>query len=591
MKQVAFILSVCVVTTFSVATATLIRVPGEYPTIQAGIDAAVDGDTVLVADGTYTGDGNRDIDFFGKPIVLMSENGPEVTIIDCEGSRQDPHRGFYFQNGEDSSSVVQGFTIRNGYVLGDYPQDCGGAILCRGASSPAIEGNIIRENTALWGYGGGICCQLSSSPIIKGNTIEENTAAESSSYGGGICCYYYSSPTIENNTIERNTADGDGGGILCYQYSSPTIVGNTIRHNRSIWGEGGGISCYDHCSPAIVENLIVRDTAHVMGGGISCYDHSSPTIVGNTITDNLGGWGGGISCFERSSPTVVGNTIAGNKSYAGDGGGIYCCASSLTIDGNTITGNIASTYDGEGSGIWCFNYLPMTFKKATIAGTDTIYGGLGGGIACEGGPVMVLNTILWDDSAEVAGQEIHVNDTSLITVSYSDISGGWEGEGNIDADPLFVLSEYRDYRLLWDSPCIDSGHPDSLDPDGTRSDMGAFPFDQSTPVTIYLTPDTTVYHRYQNLGVTYTVINIDPDPVTFSLQTDVYLPNGKPYPGNPVVGPKEITLGGGKTRQRWIKHYIPGKAPFGVFIYTTTLESVLYDDIIDEDSFRFAIEE
>ena len=73
--------------------ATTIHVPADQPTIQAGIDAAADGDTVLVADGTYTGDGNRDIDFGGKSIVLKSENGPVLTVIDCEGNPGKARRG------------------------------------------------------------------------------------------------------------------------------------------------------------------------------------------------------------------------------------------------------------------------------------------------------------------------------------------------------------------------------------------------------------------------------------------------------------------------------------------------------------------
>ena len=77
---------------FSTAFAATIRVPADQPTIQAGIDAAVDGDTVLVADGTYTGEGNQDIDFKGKAITVQSENGAENCIIDCEDYSV---RGFY----------------------------------------------------------------------------------------------------------------------------------------------------------------------------------------------------------------------------------------------------------------------------------------------------------------------------------------------------------------------------------------------------------------------------------------------------------------------------------------------------------------
>ena len=61
---------------------------GDYITIQEGIDAAVGGDEVVVADGTYTGDGNRDIDFMGKAITVKSENGAEDCIIDCEAGYQ-----------------------------------------------------------------------------------------------------------------------------------------------------------------------------------------------------------------------------------------------------------------------------------------------------------------------------------------------------------------------------------------------------------------------------------------------------------------------------------------------------------------------
>ncbi|NQS97761.1 MAG: hypothetical protein HQ591_04845, partial [candidate division Zixibacteria bacterium] len=118
------------------AQAITIHVPGDYRTIQAGINAAVDGDTVLVADGTYTGEGNKNIDFLGKTIVVISENGPENCVIDCE----DDGRGFYFHSGEDSNSVLEGVQIINGFCF-----FYGAGISCI-FSSPTIKNCIISEN-------------------------------------------------------------------------------------------------------------------------------------------------------------------------------------------------------------------------------------------------------------------------------------------------------------------------------------------------------------------------------------------------------------------------------------------------------------
>jgi len=165
-------------------SAAVILVPGEEPNIQAGIVAAVAGDTVLVADGIHTGDGNRDIDFQGKAITVMSENGAEFCVIDCEGSEIENHRGFYFNNGEDNLSIVQGFTIENGF-----------------------------HNTD----GGGIYC-YTCSPSIMNCTISNNSVLDD---GGGIYCYK-ASPTIINCAIVGNTCDSVGGGA--YFYESLSVI-------------------------------------------------------------------------------------------------------------------------------------------------------------------------------------------------------------------------------------------------------------------------------------------------------------------------------------------------------------------------------
>jgi hypothetical protein len=210
------------------ATATERHVPSVYPTIQAAINASVNGDTVLVADGTYTGAGNRDIDFLGKAITVKSENGPENCIIDCEGTYEDMRRGFYFHNGEGQDSIVEGFTIKNGYT------GYGGGIYCDGAS-PTIINNVIANNTAYSSTitpssrGGGIYCD-NSSAFIANNLIAGNFVR---GLGGGI---YDDSSTIINNTITENDSNAASfescvGGIYC---TSSSLVVNTI-----IWGNGG----------------------------------------------------------------------------------------------------------------------------------------------------------------------------------------------------------------------------------------------------------------------------------------------------------------------------------------------------------------
>ncbi|MGA1794393.1 MAG: LamG-like jellyroll fold domain-containing protein [bacterium] len=257
----------------------LIHVPANYSTIQEAINAADDWDTVLVANGIYTGPGNKNIDFNGKAIRIESQKGPRNCIIECEGSGQ----GFHFHSGEGDNSIVEGFTIRNGHTSN------GGGIYCVG-SSPTIANCTISNNTVTM-FGGGIYCLTGSSPIIINCTITENSAGPGSGLdprvGGGIYCED-SSPIITNCIIRNNTANF-GGGISCHNESSPIITNCTITENS-----GGGIDCaFPSLTTATITNCIIWNNSHgaitLAGTGMGEFPGEFPSV---TYSDIQGGFQG-----------------------------------------------------------------------------------------------------------------------------------------------------------------------------------------------------------------------------------------------------------------------------------------------------------
>ncbi len=204
-----------------------IYVPSEYPNIQEAINRAWDSSTIHLADGIYTGPGNRDVDFISRAVTVKSENGPENCIIDCNGSQGDPHFAFIFKNNEDANSVIDGLTIKNGFY--DTPQ-YGGAITCL-LSSPTITRCIIRDNIAI--YGGAIAC-IHANPTIIRSQITSNSAES----GGGIFSAF-KNPVIINCVLSGNKAQ-IGAGMFCHAggaiVTNSTFVGNiAITHAGGIF--------------------------------------------------------------------------------------------------------------------------------------------------------------------------------------------------------------------------------------------------------------------------------------------------------------------------------------------------------------------
>lgn len=430
----------------------VILVPGDHSTIQEGIDAAVDGSVILVSDGTYTGSGNRDIDYRGLGVTVMSENGSGVTFIDCESQG----RGFNFHSGEGYDSILDGFTIMNGYSSG-----CGGGIYCGDESSPGISGCEVFGCVAE--SGGGICINGGASPVIGDCRVNSCHASDS---GAGIHCEFSPDARIENCVISCNTTGNQGGGVRLVG-AAMEIDGSEISGNAAF--KGGGIQC-TRADASITNCVIWENNGSYRGGGVSVYE-CSPVISGCDIAGNDGGeWGGGILCSTNSDPAITDCVIIGNG--ADLGGGLLCWnRCSPVISGCIIVENVAGSFGG---GVHVEKEGSPELVKCTLSGNAAI---TAGGALYGTGDLSrprAVDCIMWNDEPE----EIFLNSGNLY-ISYSDIQGGWGGEGNIDLYPAFVNTAEDDYSLLRISPCINAGDPElpNVPWGGSRRDMGADEYD------------------------------------------------------------------------------------------------------------------
>jgi predicted outer membrane repeat protein len=264
---------------------------GNAPTIQAGIDSAAAGDTLLLADGTYTGAGNWDVEYKGKPVLVSSQASvPDLCVIACGG-----HRGFVFTANEGPESVLRGVTVKEGY------NTVGGGIYCAG-SSPTISNVILSDNFAA-DAGGGIYCEDGSSPVIVNTAFISNGAMD----GGGLYCNG-SSPQIHDVEFRGNYTElpGIGGGLVCMGGSSPEVSDVTFIDNSS-QTYGGGIACWGNSEPMLTNVLFWRNKAMAMGGGISC--GSNAEITNCTFVLNSSGMEGSAIHSGSSIPPSVHRSI------------------------------------------------------------------------------------------------------------------------------------------------------------------------------------------------------------------------------------------------------------------------------------------
>jgi hypothetical protein len=394
-----------------------------------------------------------------------------------------------------------GVTIKGGYAgfgepdpnmrdTGLYETILSGDL--KGDDGPSFTGNSENSNHVVTGSG------TRATAVLDGFTITGGNAnGPSSSKRGGGMNNSAGSPTVTHCTFVGNWAE-NGGGMGNERESNPILENCIFRANR-VEQDGGGI--YNNSSSPRLTNCAFTENLAGYGGAGMSNDSSDPVLSKCTFSRNLAHFGGGM--FNRSSgPTIANCTFSENSVYD-YGGGMYSTSSSPIVTNSLFTGNQAGPY---GAGM-SFNSGRPVLTNCTFAGNKAPSGKALSFVGRRS-TIELTNCILWDGVSQIRNDNV-----STITISYSNIAGGWAGTGNIDVDPLFAAVGYwdpngtasdtrddfwvgGDYHLQskfgrWDpisqtwvqdqasSPCIDAG--DSLSPigyeplpNGGRVNMGAY---------------------------------------------------------------------------------------------------------------------
>lgn len=554
-RSTAAVLSLFLALLFLLPTAraqTTIHVPADQPTIQAAINAANTGDTVLVSPGTYY----ENIDFKGKAITVTSSAGSATTIIDGGNITST----VTFATGELRSSILNGFTIQHGQNPGSPAIEggpAGGGIYIFQAA-PTILNNVVTQNLC-----SGIL-SLYGAPLIQGNTINQTDDTPSG------CDFHDNAPIMfqwDLQSVDKTTT------------LISSVIGNTIEHN-SLLGDSttsqdfaGGIGVM-WASATIQNNIIRFNTVNDDDGGIridsSPGTSSAPTfIVQNLIYGNSSYCGGAGLSFEFFSPANVGavydfvinNTIANNISLTNT------CPTDNLSPGNVDTywvtnqvafiNNIIST-TGPLPALFCHNRTGFTSSiPMTIFDHNDFYSSAG-------------NTY----SAGCAPEDLSF--------------------GNISADPQFVDSASGNFHLKIGSPAIDAGNnsasplptldlagqPRIQDSTGQGTpiiDMGAYEASgaqDATPGTLLLTPSAYEVSGGHPLTLTATLLSpfgAISGPVSFFEDHQLFTSGVTDSTGSLLVQSPPLAPG--------IHHFTATYAGQGSFAPTTSVEVIVLVDL------------
>ena len=254
--------------------------------------------------------------------------------------------------------------------------------------------------------------------------------------------------TGDTNYIHSTVIDGDSSdcnlAIIGNIDSTSRVSGFTIQNGVGcVYGQGAGV--YVEASSPRLDHLIIKENhSSENGGGICINGEASPVLDNITIQNNSAGYGGGIYS-SLSSPKITNCIIKNNSAMFG--AGCFFDTSHPILEYISITDNISSE---QGGGLFCTSFSILELDKITIANNSASIGG--GLFSSENSHLLFSNSIFWNNSPEAI-----ISQTDSLFISFSNIEGYWEGNQNINQNPLFCVPENGNYFLAENSPCIGSG--------------------------------------------------------------------------------------------------------------------------------------
>ena len=245
---------------------------GDFATIQDAVDGVVDGDTILLADGTYTGIGNRDVDYSGRAITIKSQSGNrEACIIDCEGGLLSQHRAFLFISGETVDAVLEGLTITGGFWRVDLSA-AGGAIQITSGSTPTVRDCRFVGNESE--FSGGAINIDNAGLVIIDSEFSDN---ETQHWGGGIAGWNQSTATIDGCLFVNNRAREWGHAMTFHNQCDVTFTRSTAYDHANV---GSEVLVFSEGTTALVSESTI---AHNPGGAIAGVFANVHITIENTI--------------------------------------------------------------------------------------------------------------------------------------------------------------------------------------------------------------------------------------------------------------------------------------------------------------------